>query len=304
MNNIIVVRLFTLVIAFLVTVLKAIDSNGLGHHNHSSVHLRQNYYHGMELYELENAIQEKTALKKLMDAIADLDAGKNLPGDHPFVDVIPSIIMESNLVPPRDKFIVGERAIRLMGKDYIVYAAGIANEPAFEGYMRWVLGADVYAFDCTTAGKASWNLNFHQWCLGTNKKLDLSKYASTVAGQQLQFYTLPELKKKLGHTRVDMLKMDIEGCEWDLLYDEVIRGQDEDLPVQLLFELHTEGANWKWVPEDIVKGKKRRQVNQLIVDLYHRNYRVFHVELNDGDRFCAEIGFYRVANKNPLHERR
>jgi hypothetical protein len=36
-----------------------------------------------------------------------------------------------------------------------------------------------------------------------------------------------------------MLKMDIEGCEWDVLKG-MLAAPDEDLPGQLLFELHTE----------------------------------------------------------------
>lgn len=275
-----------------------------GAHNHHEVEADRDTgaarssayrYNGKTLYALENEMAEKKAISVLKDSIELLSKGANLPSRTPFDDILPSILMESHLVPPRDKFIVAPNAIKHLQKKYVVYGAGIANNPSFENYMNYDLGADVYAFDCTVAGKRNWGtLKFYQWCIGTPKNLDSSSYAKDVVNKKLEFYTLGQLKAKLNHTHIDMLKIDIEGCEWDLLYEEIVRGKDEDLPTQLLFELHTEGADWRWVPEAIVKGKKRQQVDQLILDLYGRGYRVFHVEMNDGDNYCAEIGLYRV----------
>ncbi len=260
-----------------------------GHH-----HLLRNG--GTRLYSLEKTLQEKKALHMLTVALEQMKDGKELPEKTPFDDIIPSIWMEYHLVPSSDKYIVASEAIRYMGSNYVVYGAGIADDPSFEAYMYNNLKTDVHAFDCTVPfnSAAKWGLPFHSWCIGKPKDLHSSIYAKAVAGQNTTFFSLSELKQKLNHTHIDMLKVDVEGCEWDLLYDEIVNGKEEDLPCQLLFELHTEGANPTYVPKAIVQGKKRKQVDQLIVDLFKRNYRVFHLELNRGDHNCAEIGLFRI----------
>lgn len=74
----------------------------------------------------------------------------------------------------------------------------------------------------------------------------------------------------------------------------LLRLPENDLPGQLLFELHTEGANSKYVPPSIVKWYGRREVTQLVYDLYLRGYRVTNIELNEGDLGCAEISLIRI----------
>jgi hypothetical protein len=71
-----------------------------------------------------------------------------------------------------------------------------------------------------------------------------------------------------------MLKMDVKGFEWDIIKDEIIKGKENDLPKQFLFELHTEGANPQYVPSNLVAGKRRLEVAKLFLDLFHRGYRV------------------------------
>lgn len=256
-------------------------------------HRPQHFYHNKTLLEYNNLLLEEMAYKLLVDRIAELSAGKILEQKSPFDDIIPSIELSTQVVA-KDKYITGYTAIKNIGKKFIVYGAGIANDPSFEESMR-NLGTSVYAFDCTINGNRNWRFRFIRWCIGTPKyDLKQSIYSRGVVNQNLTFKRISEVKKRLGHHRLDMFKLDIEGCEWDLLYEEIVNGADEDLPTQLLFELHTEGANWRFVPEAIVEGKRRLQVNQLILDLYNRNYRVFHILLNDGDSFCAEISLYRI----------
>jgi hypothetical protein len=103
---------------------------------------------------------------------------------------------------------------------------------------------------------------------------------------------------KLGHKKINMLKMDIEGGEWNLLQHEIVEAEDENyLPEQLLFELHTEGANPHYVPPTLVSHKRLNQVNQLIYDLWLKGYRLTNVELNFGDSKCAELSFIRLPNE-------
>eukprot|EP01039_Chlorochromonas_danica_P003707 gene3707-4055_t len=253
-------------------------------------------YAGTKLYSLENSVQEEVAYHKLVDAIKALKLGIATPAKNNFEDILSSVLLESHLVPnTEDKFIIGPNAITSLGKNFVVYAAGIANDPSFEEYMA-SLGAEVHGFDCTIPrGNPRWRMHYHPWCIGKEKGLDSSSYTNGVKGREMKFHRLGEIRQLLNHTHVDMFKFDIEGCEWDLIYDEIIHGNEADLPTQLLFELHTQGANPRWVPRDIVQGKGRQEVDQLILDLFHLGYRVFHLQMNSGDHYCAEISFYRVV---------
>eukprot|EP01039_Chlorochromonas_danica_P003706 gene3706-4054_t len=252
----------------------------------------------MKLFALENALRERTARQKLVAAIETLKAGQRpgSDGETDFHDVVPSIILESHRVSEsEDKFIVAPRAISRLGKTFVVYVAGIASDPSFEEYMA-SLGAEVHGFDCTGAGRADWRYHYHPWCIGKEKDF-LSSTASPpdkLKERKLEYHRLGEIRQLLNHTHVDMFKFDIEGCEWDLIYDEIIHGNEADLPTQLLFELHTQGANPRWVPRDIVQGKGRQEVDQLILDLFHLGYRVFHLHVNGTDHHRAGVSLYRV----------
>ena len=55
------------------------------------------------------------------------------------------------------------------------------------------------------------------------------------------FKSLSDIKLSLGHKKIDIFKMDIEGSEWDILLSEIVHGDENGLPDQLLFEIHTQG---------------------------------------------------------------
>lgn len=196
-----------------------------------------------------------------------------------------------------EKYFVAPRSIAKRGKGFIVYAAGVDNRPVFERYMAEKLNNSVFAFDCTNQKNPAWTtFEFYPWCIGESKDFSGNQYARNSADKSFKFKPLTVIKKELNHPHVDMLKMDIEGCEWDILQKDIVEGHDHDLPSQLLFELHTEGANRRYVPPNIVAGKQRQQVVKLLFDLYQRNYRIVHFEGNIGDRRCMEFAFLRVRS--------
>jgi hypothetical protein len=88
--------------------------------------------------------------------------------------------------------------------------------------------------------------------------------------------------------------MDIEGFEWNFFRDEILNAKDEDLPEQILFELHTEGANKHCVPPRVISGKTRYAVTKLFYDLYQHGYRVVNMEYNFWDRYCVEFAVIKV----------
>lgn len=254
---------------------------------------------GMKFYALENSLHEQFALKKLTDAIHRLSRGRAEGNYSAFADIMPSVLFQystvTGVVGREQKHFIGQRAIASMGRDYVAYGVGIANNPAFEEYLVQ-LGATVHGFDCTVpVANATWTMAFHSWCIGDPKVLYSSAYAKDVLDKELTFHRFRDIMHMLNHSHVDLLKLDIEGSEWDLFYQELLHLSDSELPTQLLFELHTEGAKEKWIPPAIVKGKTRLQVDQLVLALYHRGYRVFSVVPNVFDPFCAEVGMFRVG---------
>jgi len=181
--------------------------------------------------------------------------------------------------------------LKNMHDNYTVYAGGIDGSPQFEESIA-KLGANVFAFDCTNTANPAWTLfKFYSWCIGTETSLentDRPKIADS------KFYSLGTIKQKLGHHKINMLKIDIEGFEWDILQNEIIKGRDEDLPDQILFELHTEGADPSWVPPNVVANKTIYAVNLLFWELRKRGYQVANKELNNGDNKCAEFVVLRT----------
>ena len=87
-------------------------------------------------------------------------------------------------------------------------------------------------------------------------------------GIEVPAYTVSSLVEKLGHSRIDLLKMDIEGAEYDVL-DGLLASSIR--PRQLLVEFHHRFVN---------EGLARTA--DVIARLQREGYRLFSV--------CAETG--------------
>lgn len=149
----------------------------------------------------------------------------------------------------------------LLGKESIVYSLGVGDLIDFDLDLINDHGVTVHAFDPTPFAEewvASQSLPeefvFHAWAAaGEDGSLRLYRRVSTRgkasqvmwtagsdAGDTDDFidapaYTIRTIMDKLGHEDVDLLKIDVEGAEYDIL-DSL---QDvEFLPKQLLVEFH------------------------------------------------------------------
>jgi hypothetical protein len=263
-----------------------------------------------DILAAEYSLIEKKALSTLLDAL-ELYLKENEPvttwvHPRPFQDVLVSYLTPSEVVHPSDgrgeavKYFIGKNSFHTAGKDYVVYAGGINGQPTFENYMA-SLGSTVHGFDCTDSNRPNYQFNFHPWCIGVRQISNDTvrgggAYVAVAGGAKgPEFYTFAEIKTKLGHKKVDLFKFDIEGFEWDLLYSEIVNGNEEDLPEQLLFELHTEGASAYYVPPVLVKLRRHHQVNVLFYRLWKKGYRVLHKEGNGADlRHCMEFSLIRL----------
>ena len=148
-----------------------------------------------------------------------------------------------------------------LDRDSVVYSLGIGKDTDFDQALMRRFGLQVHAFD-PTPSTAEWlrehppgpGFRFHPWAVtaadGTltlypRVRKDGSQssemYTMVASGGaeddaiEVPAFTLATIAAKLGHDRLDLLKMDIEGAEYDVL-DTL-----PALPVQprqLLVEFH------------------------------------------------------------------
>jgi FkbM family methyltransferase len=154
--------------------------------------------------------------------------------------------------------------LRLLGADSIVYSFGIATEISFDRAIIEATGCQVYGFDpdprCTRwlREPGRWvppRFHFSEIALGaasgtfTFHMTDLEKMTGSLvegAGEEalpVRCLTLRDIMATHGHSRVDYLKLDIEGAEYDVL--NAWLAEYETLPVrQLWLEYHPDGKTW------------------------------------------------------------
>ena len=88
----------------------------------------------------------------------------------------------------------------------VVYSFGSGHDYSFDDAMRSRFGCEVHAFDPTTPReprcRSSSGVSFHPVGLGTRGQ------------ERIRRFTLGAIARLLQHSRIDVLKIDIEGFEW------------------------------------------------------------------------------------------
>lgn len=143
----------------------------------------------------------------------------------------------------------------------IVYSFGIGDDVEFELCLIERFGLDVRAFD-PTPSTVDWvaarqlpaNFRFYPWAVaarngflrlyprrrrdGSRSKVMYTMVddgASATEAIDVPAMNVPSIAKRLGHVQIDLLKMDIEGAEYEVL-DNLL--QSPVKPRQLLVEFH------------------------------------------------------------------
>jgi len=148
-----------------------------------------------------------------------------------------------------------------LGPDSVVYSLGVGDNIDFDLGIIERFGASVFAFDPTPYAK-EWienrdlpdRLVFKPWAASAEdgslrlyrrvskrgKKAKVMWTAEGEAGDSSDYidapaYTVRTMMEKLGHEKVDLLKMDVEGAEYGILDGLKLASHP---PEQLLVEFH------------------------------------------------------------------
>eukprot|EP01116_Phalansterium_solitarium_P001057 TRINITY_DN1085_c0_g2_i2.p1 TRINITY_DN1085_c0_g2~~TRINITY_DN1085_c0_g2_i2.p1 ORF type:complete len:395 (+),score=125.37 TRINITY_DN1085_c0_g2_i2:75-1259(+) len=153
----------------------------------------------------------------------------------------------------------------------VIYSLGSYGEFSFEEGMEADSdgACEIHSFDCS----GSWEhpaTKFHPWCIGPKDEV----------GQMGQFYKLSTIAEKLGHKHITLLKVDIEGAEWEMLssFPELPK---EFLPRQIMVEFHIGGGTFN-------------RFYDLLLKLDKLGYRVASKEVNAWCHSCSEFLFVRA----------
>jgi len=190
----------------------------------------------------------------------------------------------------------------------IVYSIGGNNQWLFELDILDKTPCEVHTFDCTgdlsrfEVPSNQDRLHFHHVCLGAEYEAgSLQINRKCVGGNKCgETWTLSQMQQKLGHSRIDLFKMDIEGFEWDLLDSWPELGQPEAnqllLPHQLLVEFHywTQFAELRPLSTGVAYDFKTPiDFVEMNRHLARMGYAVVHKK--DGKvKHCAELTIMRV----------
>jgi FkbM family methyltransferase len=141
-----------------------------------------------------------------------------------------------------------------LGLNSVILSVGVGEDISFDLGLIKTFGCQILAFD-PTPRSIEWlktqhlpkEFQFFPWGLGATdgfasfaapadtRHVSYSSVALRGDSVRCQVYSLPTLMRKLGHDKIDLLKMDIEGSEYDVI-DHMLNHNLR--PRQLLTEFH------------------------------------------------------------------
>jgi hypothetical protein len=177
----------------------------------------------------------------------------------------------------------------------IVYSFGIGEDITFDSDMAGLFGCDVFMFDPSPSVVRNFeHFNSGQPCgqgrlyfetlgLGPVSNKDADPYRLIIEGKTCPVRNLADIARAHGHTRIDVLKIDIEGGEFASLKQILATNSLGALQVnQLLVEFH------------LIDDQCFKDFILIIGLLQKQGYLLFRKEFNPyvADK-CAEFAFVK-----------
>lgn len=174
-----------------------------------------------------------------------------------------------------------------LSKTSIIYSFGVGEDTSWDEELIAEYGVKVFGFDPTPKSatyvqkRNLHNFTFFQIGVADHDGLfkfyppkNLSHVSCSIFKQQdlqdepilVKMMTLDAIMKQLGHEKIDILKMDIEGAEYGVIEDII---KKSIFPQQILVEFHH-----RFSPFSIADTKR------AIRDLIHNGYEVFYISNN------------------------
>jgi len=157
---------------------------------------------------------------------------------------------------------------------------------------------EIHAFDCTgpitrfhAPSRIRDRVHFHHVCMSNENQPAPAVAAVQKLGNPImgEMWTLEKMQQQLNHTRLDLLKMDIEGFEWPIfdswpLLSDYEGSSKVKLPMQVLVEVHyrTQMTPLKR------NGSKNFRESEDLVNLAERLLKIgYVVAVRDDNNLCA-----------------
>jgi FkbM family methyltransferase len=180
--------------------------------------------------------------------------------------------------------------VNLVKTDWICYSGGVGEDVSFDEKLIRQFGCHVWAFDPTPKAikyvereKKRFGPNFHFLNYGLwssemtlrfhvpedpdNASFSVLKLSESDEFVEALCKSVPQLMKELGHDRVDLLKIDVEGAEYEVL-KSVLNGEVK--PRVLCVEYDMPASPFKM--HGCVKALKRLGYRLVSIDEFNYTY--------------------------------